>query len=263
MISATEDPDKPPSWLQLYVKALSRVDQESKTRIMRFYRRDDSCRTLIGRLLVRTMLKDRGIHCDDMKFSATAEGKPYIAIPSLDPPIGYNITHDSGLIAMAFAPGVQNGPAFSIGIDVMKVRIPGRESFSSFVETVGDQLTESEHRLLDGRLSEIERLRRFFWMWTLKEAYTKALGLGLGFDFRRVEFDVVKRVVRVDGHIPQGWRFSMFTVEDGGDSYQGVVAEHLGGGTSTVVISETIEHDWLVTYDAVSFTELAITQLAE
>ena len=28
----------------------------------------------------------------------------------------------------------------NIGIDVMKVRIPGNESFASFVDTVGDQV---------------------------------------------------------------------------------------------------------------------------
>jgi len=102
-----------------------------------------------------------------------------------------------------------------------------------------------------------EQLRRFFWMWTLKEAYTKALGLGLGFDFRRVEFDVVNRIVRVDGQIPQGWRFSMFVIEDGEDLYQGVVAEQLGG-TSTEVVNESMKPDWLTIHDAAPFSEDAV-----
>lgn len=55
-------------------------------------------------------------------------------------PVGFNITHDNSLIAMAFAPGIYNPPAFSIGVDVMKVKIPGRETFASFVKTVGDQV---------------------------------------------------------------------------------------------------------------------------
>ena len=38
---------------------------------------------------------------------------------------------------MAFTSGDQQR---SIGIDVMKVRMPGRESFTSFVEIVGDQV---------------------------------------------------------------------------------------------------------------------------
>jgi len=59
--------------------------------------------------------------------------------PDLDPPIEYNITHDNNLVAMAFTSGDQQR-CNNIGIDVMKVRIPGRESFASFVETVGDQV---------------------------------------------------------------------------------------------------------------------------
>ncbi|PPQ72529.1 hypothetical protein CVT24_004835 [Panaeolus cyanescens] len=259
------------SWVeQLYQAALSVVDSESQSRIKRFYHRDDACRTLIGRLLTRTLVKERGIPLPDVKFAATAAGKPYIVSQSkeknilfrefLYPPLAYNITHDNNLIAMAYAPGLQNSPAFSLGIDVMKLRIPGRETFASFVETVGDQLTQLEHRQINEGISQGEKLKRFFWMWTLKEAYTKALGIGLGFDFRRVEFDVVERVVRVDGRIPPGWRFNMFTVQDGDDVYQGVVAEFVGD-IPTRVVDETAKIDWLTVHDAVEFTQDAIATL--
>ena len=61
--------------------------------------------------------------------------------PDLDPSIEYNITHDNDLVAMAFTSGGQQRcKNKNIGIDVMKIRIPGRESFTSFVESVGDQV---------------------------------------------------------------------------------------------------------------------------
>ena len=41
---------------------------------------------------------------------------------------------------MSFGPGYQKPPAFSIGIDVMKVKPPHRESLNSFIETVGEQV---------------------------------------------------------------------------------------------------------------------------
>jgi len=196
-----------------------------------------------------------------MKFATTAHGKPYIVIPGLDPPIEYNITHDNDLVAMVFTSGDQLR-CNKVGIDVMKVRIPGRESFASFVEIVGEQLTQTERHSLNIEVPPSEQLRRFFWIWTLKEAYTKALGLGLGFDFRRVEFDVVNLIVRVDGQIPQGWHFSMFVIEDGEDFYQGVVAEYVRG-TSTEVVNELTKPDWLTIHDAVPFTEHAIVELAK
>lgn len=58
----------------------------------------------------------------------------------VSPPLAYNITHDNNLVGMAFGPGLRNPPAFSLGIDIMKVRIPGRESLNSFINTVGDQV---------------------------------------------------------------------------------------------------------------------------
>lgn len=61
--------------------------------------------------------------------------------PDLDPHIEYNITHDNNLVAMAFTPGDhQICNDIMIGIDVMKVRIPGEESLASFVDSVGDQV---------------------------------------------------------------------------------------------------------------------------
>lgn len=94
----------------------------------------------------------------------------------------------------------------------------------------------------------------------MKEAYTKALGIGLGFDFSKVEFDVVRSVVRIDGKVPKGWKFSKFVVHAGEDLYEGVVAEYIGG-EDTVVVSEVDPHDWLVSYDAVTFVEDAINTL--
>lgn len=73
-------------------------------------------------------------------FGATPAGKPFLAAPLVDPPIAYNITHDNGVVAMAVAPGLHDPPAFRVGVDVMKLRVPGRESVRSFVNTVGDQV---------------------------------------------------------------------------------------------------------------------------
>ena len=65
----------------------------------------------------------------------------YQVSPNLDPPLGFNVTHDNALVALAFSSESRNPPAFSVGIDVMKLRIPGKESFPSFVHTVGDQVS--------------------------------------------------------------------------------------------------------------------------
>ncbi|KAJ7591309.1 hypothetical protein C8J56DRAFT_1013992 [Mycena floridula] len=232
----------------LYQKGLSLVDTESASRIKRFYRRQDASRTLIGRLLPRLMLKEQGISPAAMSFSATEANKPYITT-TLVPPIAFNVTHDNGIVAMAFATGKHHAPAFSLGIDVMKVAVPARDTFLSFVSTMRSQLTSLEQRLLLS-VPQDQGLRIFFWIWTMKEAYTKALGLGLGFDFQRVEYDVASDVVRVD--------------DQGEDLYQGVVAEFLGEEVETKVIFETVvAPTWLHLYDAASIVERAIQDLQQ
>lgn len=70
---------------------------------------------------------------------------------------------------------------------------------------------------MDEELSS-DRLRRTLVLWTVKEAYTKALGVGLGFDFTRVEVTFtplhVVDTVSVDGAVLSGWRFDLLELED-------------------------------------------------
>ncbi len=121
-------------------------------------------------------------------------------------------------------------------------------------------MTPLERRFVSPAVPEQEGIQRFFWIWTLKEAYTKALGLGLGFDFSRIEFDVVSDVVRVDGQEPHGWQFHKFQLTEDDGIYVGVVAE-LFGDSATVVVSETEPKPWLQSFTAASFVDRTIKEL--
>jgi 4'-phosphopantetheinyl transferase len=72
-------------------------------------------------------------------------------------------------------------------------------------------------------------------MWTVKEAYTKALGEGIGYDFARIEYDVVNHTVKVDGVIPQGWEITSFLVPHMDDKYVVSVAYQVGGDESRML----------------------------
>jgi 4'-phosphopantetheinyl transferase len=114
-------------------------------------------------------------------------------------------------------------------------------------------MTVLELRTLFEGVSEHDGLRRFFWIWTLKEAYTKALGLGLGFDFRRIEYNIPENIVKVDGAIPKGWQFCKFELLDDLDLYQGVVAEFVGGDEAAAILQPSSE--WLTTFKADAFLQ--------
>lgn len=96
-------------------------------------------------------------------------------------------------------------------------------------------------------------------MWTLKEAYTKALGIGLGFDFRRIQYDVVHELISVDGEPARGWQFRKFEVGHSGHKYVGVAARFVGGRNVSLA---DLDEGSLVCYGAASFVHRAIEELA-
>ncbi|OBZ76787.1 L-aminoadipate-semialdehyde dehydrogenase-phosphopantetheinyl transferase [Grifola frondosa] len=259
----------------VYQRGLGILDPDSQHRLGRFYHRVDGFRGLIGKLLPRLLLRERGIAVSSMTFGLTQTGKPYVTTPGLNPSIGYNITHDSGMIAMAYASGddlYPDPPAYRIGVDVMKLQLPKRDTFHGFVNTVGDQLTDLEREILISNaqpILELEALRRFYLIWTLKEAYTKALGLGLGFDFKRIEYDVPRDVVKIDGMVPRGWKFARFELQNecGGEqteTYVGVAAQYLGDEVQPqgeCVVEHRLAGPWLKVFDAAQFIEKAILEL--
>lgn len=117
-------------------------------------------------------------------------------------------------------------------------------------------------------MSQPEVLRHFFLIWTLKEAYTKALGLGLGFDFKRIEYDVPRDVVRIDGVSPDGWEFVRFHIHNAVESrddetYVGVVARYVGGSNMQreCKVEERPAGSWLRVFDAANFLRDALGKL--
>ena len=113
-----------------------------------------------------------------------------------------------------------------------------------------------------------ELLRRFFLIWTLKEAYTKALGLGLGFDFKRIEYDVLNDVVRIDGVSPGDWKFVRFHIHNSVDSrddetYVGVVAQYAGDSNiqGECKVEERSAGPWLRVLDAADLLRDALVKL--
>ncbi|CDO74018.1 hypothetical protein BN946_scf185043.g67 [Trametes cinnabarina] len=220
------------------------------------------------------LLKERHIPNDDMRFFKTQAGKPYICT-KLSSPIGYNITHDNGVVAMAYSTGADlypDPPAYRVGVDVMLLQLPKRDTFSGFVNVFSDQLTELERNILlppasEPPLSQREQLRRFFLIWTLKEAYTKALGLGLGFDFGRIEYDVPNDVVRIDGEAPRGWEFTRFELQNAVkdrpiEDYVGVVARYTGDDAPLERrVQAASTGGWLKVQDAKEFLSAAIREL--
>jgi 4'-phosphopantetheinyl transferase len=132
------------------------------------------------------------------RFIETQHGKP-----ALDPPsFGFNLSHTKGLVACVVA------RAREVGIDVE--RIDGASDIDSLAAS---HFSSSEVQQLAACPPDVRR-DRFFGIWTLKEAYAKAIGLGLRQPLDSTTFDLTSP--DVIGFAPgpgEGphWRFHLFS----------------------------------------------------
>lgn len=56
----------------------------------------------------------------------------------LSPPIAFNVAHDNAIVTISFSTNAHNPPAYSLGIDVMKVHLPRHDTFDSFIESMSE-----------------------------------------------------------------------------------------------------------------------------
>lgn len=117
-----------------------------------------------------------GVAPRDWRFVEGANGKPAVA-PSL-PRVAFNLSHTRGLIALAVSRGLAQAP---LGVDVEDA---GRDIELS----VAERFFAPEEVAALRALPAGEQRRRFFTLWSLKESFIKATGLGMslplaGFSF--------------------------------------------------------------------------------
>jgi 4'-phosphopantetheinyl transferase len=132
---------------------------------------------LVGRALVRTTLS-RYADVDPRAwvFREGERGRPEIDGPAGAPPLRFNLSHTTGLVALAVATGRD------VGVDVEDA---ARDRTT--VE-IADRFF-SPREVADLRALPAEAQRdRFFTYWTLKEAYIKARGLGLAIPLHHFSF---------------------------------------------------------------------------
>lgn len=146
-----------------FEKLLSVQEQEKAARF-RFVRDHDSY--IITHGMLRKILGSY-LDCEPAKieFSFNNFGKPSLANQSEK--LYFNLSHRSGLSVLAFSSKSQ------IGIDVEKID-PGFD-FDLIAKT---HFSNAENSFIDAEKSD--SLKRFYTLWTRKEALLKAVGTGIG-----------------------------------------------------------------------------------
>lgn len=139
---------------------------EKQERIRRFKFPADALRTLIADVLSRWLICEQlAIKNNDILITHNANGKPFLQGHD---GIHFNNSHSGRWIVSAIS-------NFPVGIDV---------EFISEMDLSIASHCFSRQEFLDLTALDDERSRRdyFFDLWTLKESYIKAIGLGLSME---------------------------------------------------------------------------------
>ncbi|KAI5453467.1 hypothetical protein NCC49_005942 [Naganishia albida] len=168
---------------EVYRHLVETLDEPSRTRIVRYRQSLDRLRFLAGRLLLRRhLLRIDPSDTSPLQLDLNDFGKPILSDPRWHG-LEFNISHEDEVVMLAVTSAAQTVPG--IGIDVMRVNRSSRDA-EGLEEVLLEQTHPSElatFRRTFGTADETLRLDYLIRMWTVKEAYTKAIGTGLGTEF--------------------------------------------------------------------------------
>lgn len=133
---------------------------------------------------------------DRIPIARTKANKPYYDQKDRASEWNYNVSHHGSVIAIA------TDIAHDIGIDLMDIHERpkvGKETFFHQLESV---FTSNEWSCIrEGQ--EAEEYRRLYQFWTMKEAYLKARGIGLGLNLRQLECQLVPPRLTIDPDVEE------------------------------------------------------------
>lgn len=143
----------------------------------RFKESRDQARFIRGRAFARRSLsRCAPPHPSEWRIERDTAGKPFVAGPLGPPDIHFNVSHTRGLILCVVSKHEH------VGVDVeWHSVLPDLEQVAGLV------LSPVEMGEWNWSPPS-EKVPRFFDLWTLKEAYSKARGIGLGLPFDQVGF---------------------------------------------------------------------------
>ncbi|RFC65082.1 4'-phosphopantetheinyl transferase [Fulvimarina endophytica] len=201
----------PPETRQAYVGLL---DPAEASRHDRFKVEGARLEFLVGRALLRLRLTAcrPEIAPTDWRFTSNAYGRPAIDWPSTGAeasPLFFNLSHTRGLVALAVA------ACEDIGVDVETIARGAPDA-----DVARRYFTATEADWIDDAQELSERTERFFALWTLKEAYIKARGMGLALPLDGFGFDCSRRppeiafTQKIDDHASR-WRLERRCIGDG------------------------------------------------
>lgn len=184
------------------------LTSEELNRKNKFYFSDHQHHYLVTRALIRIVLSKYISHIrpEEWRFSANAYGKPYISNNRLQDALTFNVSHTHGAIVLALVKNTE------VGID-----IENKNRKTNINSIYQNAFSNDEILMLDNTPLNMKN-ELFFKLWTLKEAYVKARGLGLSLSFNQFSFSFpsngrifISFNVLIDDQ-PDNWQFVEYAI---------------------------------------------------
>ncbi|OQV11763.1 putative L-aminoadipate-semialdehyde dehydrogenase-phosphopantetheinyl transferase [Hypsibius exemplaris] len=199
----------------------SRVELEEITRIQRFVYKKDAKAALAGRLILRHFLTDvLQVKNSSLVFGRGEKGKPFLQSPPQSEHVwDFNLSHSGDFVVL----GAEQDAL--IGIDIMKTDFPRGKNLADYFKLMSSQFSSREWNLIRAPANDTDKLRNFYRLWCLKESYVKALGVGIGYNVSRLDFDLPDKTLvspescrhislSIDSTIQPHWSFTEFVVDE-------------------------------------------------
>ena len=148
-----------------YKTAYETLSPSRRARIDRLKREDDRKRSLLAELLLKKLLREEGI--TDQSVESAENGRPYLSNTTRFISLAHS--GDKAVAALSKT---------SIGVDLEKIK-PIKSGMTKRVCTKEEEDFVLKGQDFGGEITDRESLKRFFMVWTAKEAYFKAQGTGI------------------------------------------------------------------------------------
>lgn len=170
----------------------------------RYLKQSDRHLSLVSRALVRYLIAEvTQQDPQSLRFSTNEHGKPFLVG---FPEIHFNLSHSHGAAVCALCRNA------AVGVDVEDI---GRHTNFS----IAGRFFSSYETELVSKASGAEKRKLFFDIWTLKEAYIKAVGKGLSIPLNSFSFNVNDTEIKITfsdtGRGDPMWQFFQWRPEPG------------------------------------------------
>jgi 4'-phosphopantetheinyl transferase len=221
---------------QLSDEYLALLPHDERQQIRRFSHEPSRRQSLASRVLMRTVLASYlGEDPWSLRFHRNKYGKPSLEPPS-KPALEFNLSHTHGLVVCAVT------RQHALGVDVEPC-----QRRTDYLGLARRFFARPEITLLEQR-TPAEQPRTFIELWTLKEAFIKARGMGLSLPLDSFAFELapgqtpkIELLDRSEGGA-RDWQFAQLEMKG---EYQMALAVERPASTPLVIrLCQTLPLRW-------------------